>query len=61
VLGGAGIRSALRALSPQPATLRVATFPLQGKVGNSAHVAALGFDKAGGGSEERRNVNREKS
>jgi hypothetical protein len=32
VRGGAGNRSALRALSPQPATLRVATFPLQGKV-----------------------------
>jgi len=32
VRGGAGISSALRALSPQPATLRVATFPLQGKV-----------------------------
>jgi len=32
VRGGAGISSALCVLSPHPATLRVATFPLQGKV-----------------------------
>jgi hypothetical protein len=32
VHGDAGISSALRALSRHPATLRVATFPLQGKV-----------------------------
>src|SRR5580704_13823473 len=32
VRGGAGIRSALRALSPQPVALRAPTFPLQGKV-----------------------------
>src|SRR5580704_879508 len=32
VRGDAGIRSALRALSPHPAALRAATFPLQGKV-----------------------------
>jgi hypothetical protein len=32
VRGDAGIRSALRALSPQPAALRASTFPLQGKV-----------------------------
>jgi len=32
VRGCAGIRSALRALSPHPAALRASTFPLQGKV-----------------------------
>jgi hypothetical protein len=35
VRGDAGIRSALRALSPQPAALRASTFPLQGKVASS--------------------------
>jgi hypothetical protein len=39
VLGGAGSRSALRALSPQPAALRASTFPLQGKVENIVAVA----------------------
>src|SRR5580704_16853453 len=35
VRGGAGNRSALRALSPQPVALRAPTFPLQGKVKDS--------------------------
>jgi hypothetical protein len=35
VRGDAGIRSARRALSPQPAALRASTFPLQGKVRRS--------------------------
>jgi hypothetical protein len=44
VRGDAGIRSALRALSPQPATLRVSTFPLQGKVKQGdSHAHALRF------------------
>ena len=36
VRGGAGNRSALRALSPQPVALRAPTFPLQGKVKKEA-------------------------
>jgi hypothetical protein len=55
VLGGAGIRSALRALSPQPATLRVATFPLQGKVENGVQATAPRFDNILAGGEEQRN------
>ena len=39
VRGDAGISSALRALSPHPATLRVATFPLQGKVRRKSPLA----------------------
>src|ERR1700682_1117714 len=41
VRGGAGIRSALRALSPQPAALRAATVPLQGKVTSAAWTTGL--------------------
>ena len=50
-----GVAARLRALSPQPAALRAATFPLQGKVRNSAHVAAPRFDNVLAGGEEQRN------
>jgi hypothetical protein len=44
VRGDAGISSALRALSPHPATLRVATFPLQGKVKERRVLMRIRFD-----------------
>jgi hypothetical protein len=50
-----GFAARLRALSPQPAALRATTFPLQGKVGSSAHATAPGFDKASADGEEQRN------